>query len=368
MDQDKVDSEFSHVNSLYFNTAYFGPSPLRAKEEVQKALKRELDPSFYGYEEWKGIADFVREQFARILSCSPDCIAHGTSVSDFNNTIALGYHFREGDVICVPQREYPSNVLPWMLAEKRGKVKLHFWDLNEELPRGCRILNMSQVSFETGKRVDIKKIGTLARKKGILFILDVTQGLGGLSLSKEEFSFVDILTCSSYKWILGPYGHAFAYFSPKAQELIDYTHATWTKSPNSQQAENLLNYTIDPLPGARKYDRGQPSNMLTLACLKGSLALLDELGLETIEEHNQKLCTHLLDNLSCDKLKPLADRELMANILSFDVRGIDPFTLMEQLKKKNVDLSVREGRLRLSIHLFNTKEQVDKLLHILSSL
>ena len=105
----------------------------------------------------------------------------------------------------------------------------------------------------------------MCRKKGILFVVDGTQGFGGMKLSAEEIENLDIFICSSYKWLLGPYGHAFGYFRKEAQERVKHQNANWVKSPNSKVVYSLLEYTTETLPGARKYDRGQTSNFLVNA-------------------------------------------------------------------------------------------------------
>ena len=374
--QDIAAREFAHLKSLYFNTAYLGPSPYRAKKSLEKALAREMDPSFYAYDEWRIIADRMREKIARLLKCSPEDISHGTSVSDFNNTVALGYPFQKGDVICTLDREFPSNVLPWMLAERRTMATVTLLNSEEvPLPKNTKIFNISQVSFETGRRVDLLGLGKILRERKILFVVDATQGLGGLEITPKELEYIDILTCASYKWMLGPYGHAFAYFSPRAQELIAHSNATWTKGRYSQRTDALLNYTTETLPGARKYDRGQVSNMLTLACLEAALDLFDELGMEAIEKHNRSLRDHFIAHFPQAKfslITPTA-RHSMANILCFRARGPrdgdgdKTLQLQKQLEEKSIDLSVREGNLRLSFHLFNTKQQIETLLDALHS-
>ena len=372
-----ISAEFTHLKSLYFNTAYFGPAPLRLKKNVENFLARQLDPSFYDYDDWRNIADDIREKIAKVLKCPADCIAHGTSVSDFNNLIAQGYPFKKNDLVCAIDKEYPSNILPWLLAKKRNLVdfklldlKDHPWPtvewLDRNLPESTRVFVVSYVSFETGKKIDLTAIGECLKKRNIFFILDATQALGGVEIKKSELALIDVLVCSSYKWMLGPYGHAFAYFSPEAQEMVEYTNAAWTKSPNSQRADHLLDYTVKTLPGARKYDRGQVSNMLTLSALSGSLDLINELELHRIEEHNKKIRDHFLDNISLRKIKLITPREAMANILCFCVPGVDSFLLARKLKERNIDVSVREGNIRLSFHLFNTKKQVDMLLELIN--
>ena len=374
--EDIVSAEFAHLKTLYFNTAYFGPSPFRSKVKVESFLARQLDPSFYEYDEWRDTADDIREKIARVLKCPSDCIAHGTSVSDFNNLIAQGYPFKKDDLVCAIDKEYPSNILPWMLAEKRNILKFKLLDLQEpyptvewldqNLPDNTKVFVVSYVSFETGKAIDVSAIGEYLQQRNIFFILDATQALGGIGIKKSELLLVDILLCSSYKWMLGPYGHAFAYFSPQAQGLVEYTNATWTKSPNSQRADSLLDYTIETLPGARKYDRGQVANMLPLSSLDGSLDLINELGLDRIEEHNKNIRNYFLDNVSFKKIKLITPRDAMANILCFYVPGVDSLLLAKKLKEINIDISVREGNIRLSFHLFNTKDQIDKLLEFIN--
>ena len=195
--------------------------------------------------------------------------------------------FEKGDRVAAIDRDYPSNILPWMLAERHGKFSFDKYPLgNEIVPTAewldrtlkpqTKIFNMSYVTFDTGKKMDLVSIGKMLKSRGIFFIVDATQALGGLDITSEELSYIDILTCSSYKWMLGPYGHAFAYFNQTAQDKIYHLNANWILSPNSKQVYNLLDYTTETLPGARQYDRGQAANLLVSACLEGSLSFLKE--------------------------------------------------------------------------------------------
>jgi len=82
-----VSLEYGELSSVYLNTAYFGPSPLRSRQLVEKSLKHELDPSFAPYLEWYERPEKSRAQFASLLGTSPDNIFHACSVSDVNNLI-----------------------------------------------------------------------------------------------------------------------------------------------------------------------------------------------------------------------------------------------------------------------------------------
>ena len=52
-----IKKEFHHLDTIFFNSAYFGPSPYSAKQKVNRALHKELDPSFFNYSTWMGIPE-----------------------------------------------------------------------------------------------------------------------------------------------------------------------------------------------------------------------------------------------------------------------------------------------------------------------
>jgi selenocysteine lyase/cysteine desulfurase len=374
--QKLIEKEYAHLKSTYFNSAYFGPSPIRSKVTIEQAMQKELDPSFYAYDEWMNISENLRIKFAQLLKTKADFITHSTSSSDVVNIVANGFIFEKGDHVAAIDKDYPSNILPWMLAEKNFKqftfdrieldqtVPTAEW-LEKKLHPQTKIFDMSWVTFDTGKKMDILSIGKMLRSKGILFIVDATQALGGMDITPEELSYVDILTCSSYKWMLGPYGHAFAYFNQTAQDKIYHRNANWILSPKSKVVYNLLDYTTETLPGARQYDRGQAANLLCSGCLEGSLSFLNEVGLATIQKHNAEIRDYFLEHYPKDKYSLVTPQEYMGNIVCLKASNADSVALENELKSRNVDVSVRQGNIRLSFHIFNTKPQVDELIKAL---
>ncbi len=368
-----IEKEYSHLKTLYFNSAYFGPSPMRSKETITKAMNRELDPSFYAYDDWMSISEKLRVKFADLIGVSADNITHSTSSSDVINIIANGFMFEKGDRVAAIDKDYPSNILPWMLAERHNKFTFDKISLGNEvvptpewlernLKPQTRIFNMSYVTFDTGKKMDLVSLGKYLKSKGIFFVVDATQALGGMDITAEELSYIDILTVSSYKWMLGPYGHAFAYFSQRAQDSIYHLNANWILSPNSKQVYNLLDYTTETLPGARQYDRGQAANLLCSGCLEGSLSFLQEVGLKNIKKHNKEIRDYFLENYPKEKYNLVTPLDHMGNIVCMKSVGGDSIALEHEFKNRNIDVSVRQGNIRLSFHIFNTKAQVEELI------
>ena len=376
-----IEQEFSSLKSLYFNSAYLGPSPRRAKERATQALQVESDPSFLPYSAWKSVPETIRQKIAQLIGCSGKSVALTTSTTDLISLVANGYPWQKGDQICAIHGDYPSNILPWMRAQEKRNFELNLLKLEEgqqvpaaewvaqHLPSQCKIFNISWVAFETGKRVDIEAIGKICQERGIFFVVDATQALGGMNITPEQLKQIDVLTCSTYKWMLGPYGTAFAYFSPQAIDKIHPYNGNWLTARYSNEVQKLLNYTVETLEGACKFDRGQAPNMLANASLMGSLELLQEIGLSRIQAHNQELSSYFLEHYPREKFKLITPREPehRANIVCLEMKQGNPFDLEEKLKRENIDISVRQGNLRLSFHLFNNKDQVNKLMETLES-
>ena len=209
-----VSKEYEGLKSIYLNAAYFGPSPKRCKKYVEKSLRHELDPSYAAYNDWYFRPEHSRKQFAKILGTHADNIFHSCSVSDINNLIIQSLSHKKQHVTVI-EKDYPSNVLPFMLASDRNKnIKLSRLELGTEnlpsvawlernLPDDTSIFCCSWVTFDTGKKVDILSIGKFLKSRNITFIVDVTQGLGGLALRAEELNNIDAISCASYKWMLG---------------------------------------------------------------------------------------------------------------------------------------------------------------------
>ncbi len=371
-----IKKEFHHLDTTYFNSAYFGPSPFRAKQKINLALEKELNPSFYPYETWMEIPGHIRYKFAQLVGCPEDHIALSTSTSDIVSLVANGIDWKDGDRVCAINKDYPSNVLPWMVAEKHHPFELQLLDLEAQniptaewlaksLPQNCKVFNMSWVTFDTGKCMDIESIGKLCQEREILFLVDGTQALGGMAIKPQQLAYLDILACSTYKWMLGPYGSALGYFSNRAIQKIHRQNGSWIVSPKSKRAYDLLDYTIETLGGACQFDRGQSPNMLTNACLEASLDFLNEIGLKNIQAHNQQLRDYFLENFPKEKFEIMTPKENMANIICLKAIQANPLDLERELKHRNVDISIRQGNLRLSFHLFNNKDQVNELIKAL---
>jgi selenocysteine lyase/cysteine desulfurase len=354
------------LKSKYFNSAYMGPMPLPAKAAIENYVRLAVDPVDLTHT--FDLDDEVRDALAKLLQVAPSTVAISTSVSELVSHVANGLELQPDDEVVLMQGDYPSLVLPWMVAHERRRFKLRFLPredffsparFRQALNPRTRFAACSHVMFNTGLRLPVAELAKVARENDVLFLSDISQSFGGMDLDSGLRENVDILVGVAYKWLLGPYGSAFATFSGRALERVQRTHASWLHTPGAKARENLLNYTTATRSGARRFDRGETAAFLNCVALKASLEMLAEIGLAQIEKHNAELTQYFLDHLP-KNIPVTGSRQAQSNIVC--LQPADPMEAKARLAKKKIDVSVREGSLRASFHLFNTRAQVDEFL------
>jgi len=360
------------IKSTYFNTAYLGPTPLLARERILERLDRGLDPESYENNQWFEFADRVRERLAHLAGCAPINVAFSTSVSELVSHVANGLNLGKNDEVVLMNGDYPSLILPWLVLKELRGFELRLLELDtflnptklcKELSAKTKFVACSHVMFNTGIQLPVSEIGALCRSKEILYMSDVSQSFGGMTLPPASLN-CDILVGVCYKWLLGPYGSAWGYFSERALAKIPRTHASWLNSLHSKSRENLLKYSVDTFPGARRFDRGEAPSFLITAGLEGSLDLLTQVGLEKIERQNRKLTDYFLQHLP-KGFELASPYELRSNIVCIKPGTKDPVRLKEILAQHQIIASLRERNLRFAFHFFNNEEQVNRTLKVL---
>jgi len=362
------------LRSTYLNTSYMGPMPNHARKMVETALDQAADPAALDFESRKQYLVEVRSRLANLLGVNTNSVAISTSVSELIGHIANGLPLTVGDDVIVMEGDYPSMVLPWMVAaENRGfelrrlprEVFQHPEKLKREIKSRTRFVGCSHVMFNTGLQLPIAELGRVCRQTGALFFADTSQSFGGMRITPDMIANVDGLIGVAYKWLLGPYGSAYGYFSDRALESIRRTHASWLVSANSQSTEFLLDYTTKTIPGACRFDRGESPTYLINAALSGALSVLQQVGLASIESHNLSLAREFMESLP-KGFDHLSDREYLTPIICVKPRAESAAQCKQRLAEAHVDVSLREGYLRFAFHFFNSSSQVQAVVGILS--
>ncbi len=291
---------------------------------------------------------------------------------------ANGLEWKAGDEVVLYGDDYPANVYPWLNLQRLGVVikwlePTSLGHITREcveaaLTPATRLVALASCHFQTGWRIDIPAIGALLRSRDILFSLDAIQTLGAFPTPASE---VDFLSADAHKWLLGPLAAGIVYVS---KNRLSECRPTLLGSWNVKSPDFLAQRTIEFEEGGRRYEPGS-LNIAGIYGMRASLNLLLKQGTESISalilERRDQL-EQGLDSLGFEFLSPRRYEPLRSGILTTRLPGNDPATLFTALEKANIAASLRKTRdhgfwLRFSPHFYNTAEEINRTLDVLSS-
>ena len=361
-------------DTIYLNHASTGPYPRRTVREMERWARLRTQPHRITVEEQFGAARTARKLAARAVGAAPEEIALFTNTSYGINLAARALPLAAGDTVLTFDREFPANIYPWMALEREG-IQLERIPCRETLPDedalhaaldrpGVRAVTVSWVSFATGYRVDLARLGAACRERGIWFVVDAIQGVGAATLDVHACN-IDVLACGAQKWLLGPWGSGFAYVRGELVRRLEPRAVGWLATRASEDFERLVDYDPTWHDDARRFE------VFTLpyqdfAGMNTSLALLHELGIERIERHVRGLVDIAVEWACAGgaTLVTPARRESRAGVVALRPHG-DARAASRRLEAGGVVHSLREGAIRLSPHCYNTAEEMRHALDLL---
>jgi selenocysteine lyase/cysteine desulfurase len=172
---------------------------------------------------------------------------------------------------------------------------------------------------------------------------------------------IDYLSADGHKWMLGPEGAGFFYCR---RELIERTRPLMVGWMNVIDAQNYGDYNYTLKPDAGRFECGT-YNVPGLLGFKASLDLMMSVGIDRIAERLQYLGDRLIGGLQLKGYTIISARGdgEWSGIVSFTSPNHDHEQIVRMLRKeKRTEIALREGRLRVSLHFYNTDEQIDRLI------
>ena len=370
--------------STYMNVAARGLMTTGSRA----AIDRMLDARLYGEADKAAMFDIIessRRRYAALINAEPDEIAITKNVSEGLNAIIASYDWQRGDnaVIC-PDLEHPNNVFPWRNLAKRtgmdvktvaprdGQISVEA--IADAIDGKTRMVTASSVTFAPGFRTDIAAIAKLCREKDILFLVDGVQSVGILHTDVSELG-IDAMAVSTQKGLLGLYGMGFLYCRREWAERLTPVYLARFGVDMGDAHEAALGDGEDRLaPGARRFDLGN-YNFVAAAAVDESIGMMLDTGTREIEKHVTGLTRDLATGL-LDIGLPVVGGEpgpATASIVSVGAIGEgqhdtvdDPAmaALHDYLMANGVNLSIRRGILRFSLHLYNDASDVARVIEL----
>jgi selenocysteine lyase/cysteine desulfurase len=328
------------------------------------------------YDDWYRTYELARSAAARLVNARAHEIAFMQNTSAAISAVANGLDLRAGDNVVTCDAEFPANVYPWMrLREERGVTmklaperegRIDPDELLSLIDDRTRVLTISWVQFASGFRSDLARIGKACRERGVFFMVDAIQGLGGLKLDVER-DYVDAFAADAHKYLLGTEGAALLFVSDRVIDRVKPITVGWTSVRNYDQFSHAaLDYKLDYREGALRFECGS-LNTVGVYGLRAALDLFLEIGPEKIEEYLLSLSDYLADRLAGKGYEVVGSRNLgeTSAIVTCRHPRHSPGDLFGVLRSQNIITAPRKNRLRIAPHFYNTRKEVDALIEAL---
>jgi selenocysteine lyase/cysteine desulfurase len=356
--------------AIHFDHASVGPLPQCARDAIDAFGVKRAEPHRLRAEDFNPILERARTLAAEMIGARASEIALTTNTSWGVNLAAYSLPLGPGDIVLGSQGEFPANVYPWMAAAKARGFTFELLPLAGSTPDEEAVLRriegdprvkgvaLSWVSFWSGARIDLERIGTACRARGIWFAVDAIQGIGAAKLDVRTMP-VDMLACGAQKWLCSPWGSGFAYVREGLIASLEPPAAGWLAQASSGDFGAFLDYDPAWHEDARRFEVGTIPYQ-DIVGMNASLSLFLELGLEPVERHVRTLAERLVawaGSTPGIRLLTPAEPARRAGIVS--VVTSDVHADSKRLHAAHVTHSVREGAIRLAPSFHNTLDEVD---------
>ena len=368
----KYRSEFPACHrGAYLNCAAVAPGSSLVRAAINTWLDDHVAHGNAASNQWWERVAEARARTAELIGASPDEIAFVKSTSHGLSMVAGGLDWRSGDEVAVASAiEYPSNVFPWKhLADLGVRVReIEAVDgavtpesVEAAIGPRTRVVAVSSVQFASGHRTDVEAIGRLCRDRGVLFVVDAIQQAGAFPMDVKA-SGIHAMAACSHKWMLGLLGIGFLFVDRDLLPNLRPTLVGWYSVEDPFAFDGTR---FDLRGDASRLEEAAPTFPMVYG-LGAAVELLLGAGVSSIAHHITALVDRAADALTEIGCEVSPAPEHRAGILMIRPHA-DVDALAEACAERNIAVSVRRGRLRLSPHLYNNADDIDALVDLLRS-
>ncbi len=326
-----------------------------------------------------------RVKVAKFINAEIDEVVFTSGATESLNVIATGFFgnlLEEGDEIIISDAEHASNVLPWFrLANKLGAVikyvpldaNLHVTleNIKSVVTPRSKVISLAGITNVVGDVRPIKEICKFAHQNNMFVVCDGAQSVPHTKTDVKDLD-VDFLAFSGHK-MCGPTGVGVLYGK---KELLESVEPLSLGGGMNESFDSEKEIYLKELP--QRLEAGTP-NIAGVIGLGAAVDYLDKIGMDTISIYEQKLKKYMMDKLEKIPYIQIVNEEADSGIVAFNVEGIFSQDVAYYLNKYNI--CVRAGNhcakilkkaigvkntIRVSLYFYNTKEEIDALVELLS--
>ena len=388
---DKVKKDFPILNSnkiVYLDSGATTQKPQMVLDAVNEYYKsKNANPHRGAYSlsvEATRVYEEGREKISKFInSPTSSQVIFTKNASEALNLIAYSYgldNLNKNDEVVLSIMEHHSNLVPWQYVTKKTNSKLKYMYINDDfelsdeeiyskITENTKIVGITHVSNVTGTINDVEKIIKYAHKKGAIVILDASQSIPHMKIDVQRLD-ADFVVFSGHK-MLAPLGLGVLYGK---KELLE-------KMSPFLMGGDMIEYVYEQdttfalLPS--KFEAGT-QNVGGVVGLCAAIDYIESIGYENIQKHEKEVVDYAikrLKQLEYIKLYITPNRKNHSAVISFNIVDVHPHDVASILDANGV--CVRSGNhcaqplmrylgidstCRASFYLYNTKEDVDKLI------
>lgn len=380
----------------YLNHGSFGLTPRHVLEK-QTQLRGELtgDPVDFLCRRYQPYLNAALATLAGFVGTTPANLVFVDNATTGMNAAAVSLPMSAGEEIIVGDHEYGAVARLWRHVAQRAGAIVHtpaipapiktadelIDALLKPLNARTRVLVVSHVTSATAMVFPLERIVDEARRRHaklggapLWIVVDGPHALVQVPLRIDQLD-VDCYVASCHKWLSAPLGSGFLYAHPRVQPLIRPALTSWGTMP-ADEHENFQGEFH--WPGTR-----DPSAWLAVPA---AIALFESIGLERFRNQTHELARYaraqLIDRLGAEPLMPDSP-DWYASMVALALPAPAGAALGTQAAKRRalgwqqqlweqagieVPLNVWGGRtvLRVSCHLYNRADQIDRLVATLA--
>lgn len=324
----------------------------------------------------------VVKNFIKANNSKEIIFTSGTTMS--LNMIVFGfmkYFLKAGDEVLITKAEHASNVLPWLELEKEIGIVVKYIPLDDNhkvtvenvknsITKNTKVISLAYVTNVIGDVRPIREIASLIHDNNGLIVVDGAQSVPHIK-TDVAYDDIDFLAFSGHK-MLAPTGIGVLYAKEKYLELMK--PLSYGGGMNSRFESNKeVEYKELPL----RLEAGT-QNIAGVLGLQASIKYIEEIGIDKIHEHEMELKNYLLTKLKEIDNIEIYNQESDSGIIVFNIKNI--FSEDTSRYLNHYHICVRAGNhctkmvkdeigikntCRISFYLYNTKEEIDKLIEVL---
>ena len=371
---------FEIEDATYLNLASQSPMPKVSIRAVQAALEANKYPHHNADSTFFEVPNRLRVSIAKLIGGKPEEVALTSGASAGVAAVAYALTWKPGDEVITAKGEFPLQCATWKPMEEREGLKLKIVspserfitaeDLIAAMTPQTRLVSVSMVRYDDGSLLDAARVAEACHKQGALLLLDASQSCGAMPMDVQQLG-ADFIVSAGYKWLLGPFGTGFFWAKSEHLGMVRPGPFYWMALMRSHNFAAMNFDDPRPAANAKRWDAPESASYFNfnLVALDASVDFVVRLGPELVAEHNRKLIELMFERLP-------KDRFVLASPLDAARRG--PYGCFaarspektaehyQHLRKENVAVSLREGNIRVSPHLYNTERDIDRLISVVA--